>query len=197
MDQKSLIEFLISTGHMSALEATAIADHFTLKELERHQFFLKEGRVCKEYLFLASGFMRSFAMDTNGNEITTNFHAPNQVVFEVASFFNQAPAKENIQALEDCSGWVISFDQLNRLFHSMPAFREFGRHILVRGFAGLKNRMLSMITDTAEVRYTKLLDNSPAIFQQASLKHIASYLGITDTSLSRIRKEISKNRPPS
>jgi hypothetical protein len=79
----------------------------------------------------------------------------------------------------------------------MPAFREFGRHILVRGFAGLKNRMLSMITDTAEVRYMKLLDSSPAIFQQASLKHIASYLGITDTSISRIRKEISKNRPPS
>jgi hypothetical protein len=52
--------------------------------------------------------------------------------------------------------------------------------------------MLSMITDTAEVRYMKLLDSSPAIFQQASLKHIASYLGITDTSLSRIRKEISK-----
>jgi CRP-like cAMP-binding protein len=91
--------------------------------------------------------------------------------------------------VEGCS---ITFEQLNHLFHSLPEFREFGRRILVRGYAALKARMLSMITDTAEERYEKLLQSNPEVFQHAALKHIASYLGITDTSLSRIRKELTK-----
>jgi len=81
---------------------------------------------------------------------------------------------------------------LNKLFHELYEFREFGRHILVKGFAALKSRMLSMITETAEERYAGLLKTNPEIFQHAPLKTIASYLGITDTSLSRIRKEFSK-----
>jgi CRP-like cAMP-binding protein len=78
------------------------------------------------------------------------------------------------------------------LFHSLPEFRDFGRSILVKGFAALKSRVLSMITETAEERYAQLLKNNPEIFQHAPLKIIASYLGVTDTSLSRIRKEFSK-----
>jgi CRP-like cAMP-binding protein len=136
--------------------------------------------------------MRAFAYDTNGNEITTNFYSGNQVVFEVSSFFNRSPSKENIQCLTDCEGWCITYEQLNALFHTLPDFREFGRSVLVKGFASLKTRMLSMITETAEERYAQLLKSDPEIFQRAPLKYIASYLGITDTSLSRIRKEFSK-----
>jgi len=136
--------------------------------------------------------MRAFAYDTDGNDITTNFYSSNQVVFEVSSFFTRTISKENVQAIVDCSGWFITFGQLNDLFHSLPEFREFGRAVLVQGFSSLKTRMLSMITETAEQRYDTLLQNNPEIFQHAALKHIASYLGITDTSLSRIRKELSK-----
>jgi len=74
----------------------------------------------------------------------------------------------------------------------MHDFRDFGRSILVKGFSSLKIRMLSMITETAEQRYDTLLKTNPEIFQQAALKYIASFLGITDTSLSRIRKEYAK-----
>jgi CRP-like cAMP-binding protein len=116
---------------------------------------------------------------------------PGQVVFEVTSFFNRVPSKENIQALTDCSGWFITYDQLNHFFHALPEFREFGRSILVKGFAALKTRMLSMITETAEERYAYLLQTAPELFQVVPLKYIASYLGITDTSLSRIRKEFA------
>ncbi|MEO6631596.1 MAG: Crp/Fnr family transcriptional regulator, partial [Mucilaginibacter sp.] len=117
---------------------------------------------------------------------------PGQIVFEVSSFFNRTRSKENIQALTDCEGWFISFEQLNNLFHDLPEFREFGRGVLVKAFAALKNRTLMMITETAEERYAFLLKTNPEIFQHAPLKNIASYLGITDTSLSRIRKEFSK-----
>ncbi len=87
---------------------------------------------------------------------------------------------------------MLSYSELNMLFHSMPEFRDFGRHILVTGFSALKSRMLSTITDTAEARYEKLLKSRPEIFRQVPLKYIASYSGITDTSLSRIRKESAK-----
>jgi hypothetical protein len=82
----------------------------------------------------------------------------------------------------------VDFETLNKLFHSTPEFREFGRSILVKGFAEFKNRTFSLINKTAEERYKFLLESKPEIFQYASLKHIASYLGVTDTSLSRIRK---------
>jgi len=115
-----------------------------------------------------------------------------QMVFEVSSFFKRGKSKENIQALSECEGWFITFAQLNKLFHSIPEFRDFGRSILVQGFSELKSRMLSMITETAEQRYIELLKSNPDIFQHAPLKNIASFLGITDTSLSRIRKEFAK-----
>ncbi|MDJ1483200.1 Crp/Fnr family transcriptional regulator [Cytophagaceae bacterium YF14B1] len=191
-NQEKLIYFLRSTNLVSATTAREIASNFRAKHINKHDFHLQEGQILNEYLFLDTGFMRAFAHNTEGNEVTTNFYAQNQVVFEVSSFFNRIPSRENIQALTNCSGWYITYEQVNKLFHSIPEFREFGRSMLVQGFSALKIRMLSMITDTAEERYTKLLHTNPEIFQNASLKTIASYLGITDTSLSRIRKEFSR-----
>lgn len=138
--------------------------------------------------------MRAFTHDQNGQEITTNFYAKNMVVFEVASLFHRTISKENIQAVTDCKGLVLTFDELNSLFHGIPEFREFGRAMLVNGFIMLKKRMLSMINETAEERYANLLQHNPEVFQYAHLKDIATFLGVTDTSLSRIRKQFAKNK---
>lgn len=192
MNNQKLVQFLLSSNLVSLSTAEEIASVFSEKEISKNDFLLKQGRISDEYFFIENGFMRAFAFDTEGNDVTTNFYSSNQVVFEVSSFFNQTVSKENIQATEFCSGWYINYEQLNNLFHTLPEFREFGRAILVKGFAALKTRMLSMITETAEQRYETLLKNNPEIFRHAALKHIASYLGITDTSLSRIRKEYSK-----
>jgi CRP-like cAMP-binding protein len=192
MPNTTLIEFFLSTKLMSAQKAEAIAMSFTEKTMSRGDYLLEQGKTANEYLFLESGFMRAFAYDTEGSDVTTNFYAQGQMVFEVSSFFNRIPSHENIRALTDCKGWYITYEQLNMLFHSMEEFREFGRHILVRGYAAYKTRMLSHIVSTAEERYAALLKSNPEIFQHAPLKHVASYLGITDTSLSRIRKEFSK-----
>jgi len=192
MSNQKLIQLLQSTNLVTLQTAEHIANTFTSKDISRHQFLYKSGKVCNEYYYLETGFMRAFAYDTDGNDITTNFYSSNQLVFEVSSFFTRTVSKENIQATVDCIGWFITYEQLNGLFHSLPEFREFGRAVLVKGFSSLKSRMLSMITETAEQRYDTLLQNNPEIFQHAALKHIASYLGVTDTSLSRIRKEFSK-----
>src|SRR5215216_7310493 len=108
MHNDNLIRFLQSTYPVSFSKVEEIAGHFTSKTYRKNDFQLKEGRVCNEYFFLETGFMRAFAYDTDGNDVTTNFYSDDQVVFEVSSFFNRTPARENIQALTDCTGWCIT-----------------------------------------------------------------------------------------
>jgi CRP-like cAMP-binding protein len=192
MSKETLIRSLQSSNLVSQSGAIEIADQFNHKMVLKNHAHLTAGKISDEYLFLESGYMRAFAHDTEGNEVTTNFYSPGQMIFEVSSFFNRIRSKENIFALTDCEGWYITYEQLNGLFHKLPEFREMGRSILVRELAQLKTRMLSVITETAEERYEHLLKTNPQTFQHAPLKNIASYLGITDTSLSRIRKELLK-----
>ena len=130
--------------------------------------------------------------DTEGNDITTGFYTEGDMVLEAASFFLKIPTRENIQALTDCTVWRLGFDEFQELFHNIEAFRENGRACLVSGYFALKRRSISMITDSAQDRYLQLLKENPEIIRQVPLKYIASYLGITDTSLSRIRRDITQ-----
>jgi CRP-like cAMP-binding protein len=191
-DRIFLINFIKQTNNTADKVADEIANHFEEIFIKRNEFILKQHKICNDYIFLENGFARAFTYDPAGNEVTTDFFAQRSIVFAVISFFKRTPSQENIQALSDCKGWKISFEKLNYLFHAMPEFRELGRMILVNGFVTLKERMLSMINQTAEQRYEQLLISKPEIFKHAPLKNIASYLGITDTSLSRIRKEFAK-----
>ncbi|MCB2376254.1 Crp/Fnr family transcriptional regulator [Hymenobacter sp. BT635] len=187
MTREPLIRFFQSTGLISAAQAAEIAAGFTRRTLARHELLLPAGQVSDEYLFLDQGLLRAFALDEDGNDVTTGFFSVGQVALEVASFFNRTPSQETLQALTDSAGWGISYAQLNGLFHARPEFREFGRSVLVRELTRLKTRLLALTTTSAAARYEALLHSSPEILQQVPLKHIASYLGVTDSSLSRIR----------
>jgi len=176
---------------MSDNIAREIADNFETISICKNDFLLKQRKICNEYFFLEKGVMRAYTFDTKGNEVTTNFYGRNSIVFEVASYIKRTPSQENIQALTDCSGWKGNYTNLQDLFHTIPEFRGFVREVLVNNFIGLKERTLSMINLTADKRYEILLKSRKEIIQNVSIKHIASYLGITDTSLSRIRKEIA------
>jgi CRP-like cAMP-binding protein len=190
-ERTALILFFQSVFPSSDATAASLAEQFVPVQLRKGELFLKVGQRSNVYLFLEQGFMRSYLFDTEGVEVTTNLYSSRSVVLEAASFFLRIPSQENFQTLTDCTGWTIGFEELNGLFHTLPAFRETGRAILVRALVSLKMRTLSMINQTAEQRYAALLSSSPEIFQHVPLKYIASYLGITDTSLSRIRKEMA------
>lgn len=188
-----LISFIVNTHpSLSKEKAVHLASYFHRLSLKKGDLFLKTRDVCDSYLFLEEGFLRSYLYDTEGTEVTLSFYPPRSVVFEVSSFFQRIPSAETIEALTDCYGWALSFDEVNKLFHNIPEFREFGRALLVKGYIAFKQRTLSMINQTAEQRYERLLTSNPEIFQYAPLKHVASYLGITDSSLSRIRREFTK-----
>jgi CRP-like cAMP-binding protein len=192
--KKPLIDFIKKTIpnipiHDEAVQL--IADQFEIWNLSKNEFLLKEGRI-SGYYFLLEGCLRSFAFDNGGNEITTSFYQGCRIVFEPASFFQHLPSEENIQAITDCKGFYSTFEKLNVLFHSTPEFREFARAIIVNEFVAHKKQMLAMINKHAEERYANLMQHNKEIFQVAQLRHIASFLGVTDTSLSRIRRDYGK-----
>jgi CRP-like cAMP-binding protein len=194
MDKEILVKFFQDNFPIPTQKLDLIASHFELKTYEKNDYFLEEGKVSNAYLFLEEGFMRAFTFDLDGNEVTTYFYSANKMVFEVSSFFLRIPSTENIQAVTDSKGYSITFNQLNMLFHAYPEFREFGRAMLVKQYAAFKQRTLALINKSAEERYAQLMSSNKEIFQYAQLKHIASYLGITDTSLSRIRREQSNKK---
>ena len=194
MNKQPLINFIqnnIQNIKVNDEAVLTISEMFEEKEFAKNDFLLKAGKV-SGYFFLVDGFMRAFTFDNEGNEVTTYFYTKNRVVFEPASFFMHQPSTENIQAVTLCKGYYTTFDKVNTLFHSVPEFREFGRLMLVREFVAYKQQTLAMINKSAEERYADLMNTNKEIFQYAQLKHIASFLGMTDTSLSRIRKEMLK-----
>lgn len=192
-NKNKLMDFIRGIYAMPADKAANIVEYFNEKSFKRNDLLLKEGRVCNQYYFLCEGFMRAWTTDLSGRDVTTAFYPAVNVVCELFSFFKRVPSRENIEALTACSCLYITYEGLQDAFHTMPEFREFGRAILVNSYVSLKQRMLSGLHETGEQRYKNLISSAPEVFQYASLKNIASYLGVTDTSLSRIRKEFARD----
>lgn len=188
MISSKLYSLLLSMASVDEEKALFIISRFGEKEVKKGDILLRQSQISDEYFFLEEGFIREHINDLDGNEITINFFGEGQAVYDVASFFQRIPAQGNFTAVCDSKLCFITYDKLNQLFHTMPEFREFGRALLVKGFIEFKMRTVAMINKTAEERYLQLIKTKPEIFMHAPLKHIASYLGITDTSLSRIRK---------
>lgn len=191
MDTSHFLTNIFRETNFKKEELDAIIPSYIKVEFSKNDYLSSEGKTANHYWFIQHGAVRSFVNDTNGNDITTNFYTAGDIVIDWPSFFLRHPARENIQALTDCICWQLGFDTFQQLFHSIPAFREQGRTTLVNSYFALKKQSVSMIADQAKERYLQLLKEKPHIVQNISLKHIATYLGITDTSLSRIRKEIA------
>ncbi|MGO1521842.1 MAG: Crp/Fnr family transcriptional regulator [Sphingobacterium sp.] len=160
-------------------------------DLNKGDFILEEGQIAQAYYVLEEGLIRSFLYDYHGHDITTGFVGEKEVVIEVSSFFQRIPTQEYMQCISDCQLWKINYRTFQDLFHQIPAFREWGRAWMAYELYLSKKRATEMITEPAKKRYLHLLEEKPHLIQQAPLKFIATFLGITDTSLSRIRKEIA------
>lgn len=164
----------------------------TKLELKKNDYLLQQGQVAKSYYIIENGLVRFYVMDYNGHEITTQFCSANEIVNEVSSLFQRIPSVQNIQAVTDAVIWQISLDDFQHLYHTMESVREWGREWMSAQLFQCQLRSMEMITTSATDRYQRLMEQKPQVIQQAPLKQIASYLGIADSSLSRIRKEIFK-----
>ena len=190
MHDEHFLKTIFSPTDFKESELATILPKFKQTKFKKNDFLLKVGKIENHYWFLESGFARSFVNDTNGNDITTTFYSLGDVVIDWSSFFLRNPTRENIQALTDCVCWQLDFENFQLLFHGIETFREHGRRRLVSSYFALKIHSVAIIADQAKERYIQLLKDKPHIVQNVSLQHIASYLGITKYSLSRIRKEI-------
>ena len=191
MKENHFLDTVFASSGITKEELKIILPKYNQVTFNKNDYLLKEGQIEKKYWFIESGFVRSYVIDTEGNDITFNLYSPTDVVIDYPSIFFFSPTRENIQALTDCVCWEISFESFQELFNNILNYREQQRGLLVGSYFALKNHSISLIADQAKDRYLRLMKEKPQIIQNVSLKHIATFLGITDTSLSRIRKEIS------
>ncbi len=175
---------------MSEDDINQIASFHKKRTFAKDELILAKDQVLESYYLLEKGVVRAFVNDMDNNDITTEFFIDGDIVIIPSSLFQQIPSQESLQAVTDCEVWEIKYDDFQEVFRSIPGFAEWGRLWFTYQLFTLKQRSLDMITISATNRYLKLSKEKPQILQTVPLKFIASFLGITDTSLSRIRKEI-------
>lgn len=191
MAEKHYLTTIFNEQNFTPEELELILSQYTRVEFQKNDYLIPYDNVAGYYYFMESGFARSYVMNPEGDDITTKFFSEKDIVIDWHSYFLRSKSRESIQAITKCVAWKITFENFMKLF-KIEAFREVGRTRLVNNYFELKSHSVSMIADPAKERYLNLIKEKPDIVQGVPLKQIATYLGITDTSLSRIRKEITK-----
>lgn len=157
-------------------------------QLEKQDYFIREGQVCRQLAFLRKGILRSFYVKDNGEEITDCIMFEGQLVTAYASLITGAPAFENMQAITACELQVLDRDDLYRLYEENIRWANTGRAFGEQEFVMMEQRIRSFQQYTAKERYEEMVRQHPRMIQQVPLQYLASYLGITPQHLSRLRK---------
>lgn len=185
-----LKERLYEHYKMSDSDLETSMKYFEPETIKAKYFFLKQGEISNKLGFLKTGLLRSFFYNKNGDDITSHFFIPGNVVISIDSFNNQKPANESIITVETSELQVISFEKMTALFETLPVWKHIAKDVSEIKFNNLMNRSIMLQTLTASERYNLLIQNNPEILQKVALKHIASYLGIDIATLSRIRNRL-------
>ncbi|PHR73617.1 MAG: cyclic nucleotide-binding protein [Lutibacter sp.] len=192
MDKSILNNYFHSLFPIQKETVMKITETFCDFTLDKNTTLLDKNTISTKTYFLEKGYVRSYILNEDNEIVTTNIYSAPCFVNDFLSFFKKQPTKEIYQTITDCSFWETSLENVQTNFHNISEFREFSRLLFVINYSKLNDRLIEMKSQKAETRYLNLLKQQPNIFQNVSLKIIASYLGITDSTLSRIRKEISK-----
>lgn len=170
-------------------EWNAVLPLIKIRDLKKNDYFVREGEVAKYISFTQKGYLRVF-YNHDGNEITRDISPLHSFVTALPSFISHEPSFEVIQAITDCKLFVIYRDDLEDLYNHYINWQKVGRRVMEEMFVETQNRIYSFITKSAEMRYKEMMNKFPDIFRHVPLQFIASYLGITSQSLSRLRKAI-------
>ncbi|NVM62504.1 CRP-like cAMP-binding protein [Mucilaginibacter sp. SG538B] len=162
------------------------------KKLRKKQYLLQEGDVWKYNAFITKGLVRFYSVDENGRENIVSFAKENWWTGDRASLLTGEPSKNNIDAIEDTELILITKTNFDRLCRDIPAFNDMVNAILNKSFITSQNRIHSAIAFTAEQKYLDFVQKYPDLSLRVPQAMIASYLGITPETLSRVRKETVK-----
>jgi CRP-like cAMP-binding protein len=173
-------------------EVELIKNAFVPKKIRKRQYFLQEGQVCKYGAFIVKGAMRQYSVDDKGAEHIVNLFIENWWASDRESFVMLTPSVYNIDAWEDTEMLLITrADHLN-LLNSIPAIVEMSRKMDERNSIATQKRLNSSISFSSEKRYADFASAHPEFLQRFPQHIIASYLGITKETLSRIRRKTVK-----
>ncbi|MDO6431686.1 Crp/Fnr family transcriptional regulator [Flavitalea sp. BT771] len=186
-----LFQAVYNHPSLRAADYELISEAHTKMDFQQGALLLEIGKISQEFYIIEKGLFRSFLYDYHGNETTTGFYCSKEVLIESLSLFQRVPSKENFQAITDVVVWKIEYGIFQGLLNKIEGLREWGRTWATSQLFALKEHTINVLTMRATDRYLELIRERPQIIEQSPLKYIASYLGVTDTSLSRIRKEIS------
>jgi CRP-like cAMP-binding protein len=183
-----LLKNISSKVVLSESDMEKIVPFFKSKTIKKKKDLLRNGDVCKELEFVVSGALRCYSVDEKGIEHVLQIALENYWISDLQSFLTNNPSDLTIEAIEDTEVLLISSFDLDRIYLEVPLMERFFRKLFENAYINTLMRLNSSQSESADIRYKKLLSNHPNLLKRIPLLYIASYLGITPESLSRIRK---------
>jgi CRP-like cAMP-binding protein len=167
---------------------------FIPKKLRKRQYLLQDGDICKYTAFVEKGMLRTFTIDEKGNQPILQFSMEGWWVADLYSFLTNEPSLYNIDALEDCELLLITKPSWDLLLEKVPAFERFFRILIQNSLIATQRRLMGSMSESAEEKYTNLINNFPGCIERVPQHMIASYLGITRETLSRVRSQLATRK---
>ena len=181
-----LVEYINQMYPLSDEIRTFILQKTYFRKLSKGKFLLKQGEVCNHYYYIHKGVLRSY-LKFGSKEITIWINPENEITTSIRSMTNSRPSDEYIQTLEDCELVVIPFDAMQELYDRFPEMNMVGRRLLEEYYSASEERVYICRIPDAKSRYRHFIDTRPELVNRIPLKYVASYLGITLETLSRLR----------
>lgn len=185
----ALIEYLLKFGNLNKQQITLIESKVSEIHLKKDEYFSEAGKIPRQVGFVAEGVMRGCYYNNKGEEITRCFIPENNLVVDYINFESANASSEYLQASIDCRLIVFSKQDWEELSHTVVDWDNI-KNKIVQNCLYLKSRKYPVISQDATTRYLEFLKNYPSLTNRVPLAYIASYLGVTQQSLSRIRKSI-------
>lgn len=182
-------DFITKLAEVNKQDMNRIMSCITTHKVKRNTIILSQGEVCTNFYFLEKGCMRTYYITKEGQEKTRLVSFDNTPVTALTSFINQKPSVEYIDALEDSELLSISHDDFFILLNEIPSWALFYRKMLELAFTFQNNRIEDLVTLSAKDRYEKLLKEQPHYIQRLSNRVVATYLGISQETLSRLKSK--------
>lgn len=189
LNKENIIENISQT--YTKLTDTSISDFLKVSKiftLDKSTLLVKEGQNANKIYFIAKGLARAYYLK-DGKEITDWFAFENDFISSIASFFEDIPSPHFIELLEPTTLLEINRKDVFELSDKHHDFERLGRVVTTKTMLTLRKRIISLQFETAQQKYENLINNRPDIIQRVALTHVASYLGITLETLSRIRNQ--------
>ncbi|MBC7890009.1 MAG: Crp/Fnr family transcriptional regulator [Ferruginibacter sp.] len=188
---EALIDYLLQFGHLNQQQIDLVKSKAVFREIKKDEHYQEAGKIPREVIFLTEGIFRICYYNNKGVDITKYFIDEGNFVVDINSYNQNIPSSEYAQAITDCKFIVLSKEAMKQLSMTIIGWDDIIAKITSKGLSEKVNKISTMMSEDATERYLNFFERFPKLANRIPLSYLASYLGITQSSLSRIRKNIS------